>query len=274
MSLNTGYLDRLKKQVETPDVLSELETPFPAVEQEKITSDENGQAKSEPSTPQEQVNPELEKLRTELAAKAKEIETLKTAKPEGTASSEAEEYELYESEDERNGLVDALGEDLVSVNERVLRRALKGVQAKAEAKISALEQYKQTREQSESSAEFVKAAGVEALKTFNDPKFQAFAKGEKLGRKSLFDELADIVKNNDAAGIEFLAEQTAAFESANKTTRKAQIGSGKSPVTTNGVVSTYDPQKAQKLERDMKAHRVGTPQFKAAADKLRAYLSD
>jgi hypothetical protein len=282
MSLNAHYLTRLEKEIAEPaaevaEHLAEvaLKTAGPMVKTEQIkTDDDTGQADSEPGESDEPVSTELQELRTELAAKAAEIAALKTAKDTGTATSEADDIELYESEEERNELVNGFGEEIVALNERVLKRALSGVQAKAEAKINALEKYKQSREQSESSAEFVKAAGSEALKTFNDPKFQAFAKGERLGRKSLFDELADIVSNNDASGIEFLAQQTAAFESANKTTRKAQVGAGKSPVTTSASPSTFDPEKAKKLERDMKSHRAGTPKFKAAAEKLRAYLAD
>jgi hypothetical protein len=239
---------------------------------ETNTDDEIGQATSKPSTTTAQADTELQQLRAELAARAIEFEALKAAQTQGIPVQDADdEIALYESDDERQARIDALGEDIVIAEERRMQRLLKGVQGKAMAKVSELERHNQTLEQKEKSAEFIRAAG-DAIKTFNDPKFQAFAKGERLGRKTMFDELNDIVTGNDMGGIEYLIEQAGAFNGANKALRKAQYGAGRSPVHSEGVPAVFSYEKADKLQRDIRSHRMGTPEAKAAVEKYRKYL--
>jgi ribosomal protein L16 Arg81 hydroxylase len=278
MSLNQAYLERLERELKKAEAADLGVTEPNAGDTADLTNPtqqtdvENGQATSEPSTTTAQDDNEVTRLRQELANSAAELAALKTARETGEPEQQPEDdIALYETEEERQELIDALGEDLVLKQERMLTRAFRGIHSKSVAKINALEQHNQTLEISKKSADFIKVAG-DALKTFNDPQFQAFAKGEKLGRKSLFDELHDIVTGNDLTGAEFLIEQAQAYQGANKVTRRAQIGAGRNLPVTDNTKPTYSREKAEKLERDVKKHRMGTTEFNAAKKKYDEYL--
>jgi hypothetical protein len=259
MSLNQAFLDKLNQPSPQDDDV--MEAAALIADAETITDDESGQAESEPSTQTAQADTELNQLRAALAAKEAEIASLKTAPSSQSVTATADDAEI----DEKYQLLsDTLGEDVANI--------LYGEITQNKKKLSELEQFKQQRESEESSAGFIRAVGNDALKTFNDPKFQAFAKGEKLGRKTLFDELSDIVANNDIDGAEFLIQQAAAFSGANKSMRKAQVSAGRNPLNGEKSKEVYDDNKAEALKQAAYKKRYGSPERKEADAKYRKYL--
>jgi hypothetical protein len=216
----------------------------------------------------QQGDSELLKLREELAQREAELNELRAVK----AAEAPEEFNFYENEDHRIRLSDALGEDTLTQLEAMQRIALKGVHKKAQEKVSLLEQETKRLKTDQVNAEFIRTVPKNVMDTFNDPKFKAFAKGEKLGRKTLLDELESIVSEADIQNSEYLIEQVKAFQEANKSVRKAQLPAGNSPMNNASAKAGYDAAHAQKLRAELNRYRVGTKEFDVAKNKLEAYF--
>jgi hypothetical protein len=185
---------------------------------------------------------------------------------------EPEPISIFES-DERQGLIDALGEDVVSVFEKAQARALSTVRQKATERVSLLEQEANNLKASQARAEFIRSVPKGVMDTFNTKDFQDFAKGERLGRKTWADELNDIVQSNDLASAEILIEKVKGFQAGKQAIRKAQVPNGISPAVSGTQTAAFDLAQAKALERDLRRYPRNSPAYTEAEKRYEQYMA-
>jgi hypothetical protein len=186
---------------------------------------------------------------------------------------EPEPISLYESEDERQVLIDALGEDLVGVFEKVQRRGLSNLQSKATERVSLLEQETNDLKASQARADFIRAVPKGVMDTFNSKEFQEFAKSERIGRKTLHAELDSLVSDNDVNNIDFLIERVKGFQAGKQVIRKAQLPNGSSPAVGGTQTAAFDLAEAKKLQRDIDRYPPSDSRHQKALDQFDAYMA-
>lgn len=270
MGLNDGVLARLNKQVEeagkTQQQISEVQDEPIGQTDEQLPADPPAADQSVPDT-----SAELEALRRELA----ELKAAKVEQPSSEPEQQAQDDEIqfYATPDERQNLVDFLGEDVVKAQELMLARALNAKDKLTKKKLSELEQRNSQLEKSSASAEFIRSVGRDALDVFNDPTFKALAKTTETGfKRNLLDDLAAIVEGSDLEGAEYFRSQVEKYKAGSSAVRKAQVNSGRSPAQSTKQPQSYDQKKADELLSAMKKHRVGTEAHTKAKAKLDQYL--
>ena len=215
---------------------------------------------------------------TELLALQKQMAELteENAKLKERGTGKPDTIELYQNPTTRTVLLDTLGEEAVNALESTLRFSIGSQKIKAEKQVSDLEN--RTRELSHQAkqAVFIRAVPKEALDTFNSEAFQMYAEGEKLGRRTLKKELADIIESGDMDGVQFLIEQTSAFTGAGETAKRSSvpvIGAGRPPARGQVNVQVFDETKAAQLQREFNRHKPGNKQYDEARKALQDYLT-
>lgn len=274
MALNDAYLAKMQREIAAAkdgqavaeqvqvDAIASEQANEPAIEQKAEASFSQTQDK----------NAELEALRSEFEAyKASKVE-----QPSGELKEQAKEDEIdfYDTPEERQNLIDQWGEDEVKSREKFFAKAVQAAQKMNQPKISELEKRNLQLEQTHQSAEFTRAVGSDSLKVFNDPTFQAIAKGTETGyKRTLYDDLKAIVEGSDVEGAEYLRSQVEKYNTGKTAVRKAQVNSGRSPTTSQQETAVYDQRKADKLITEMQRHRVGTDAFNQAKAKVDKHLA-
>lgn len=230
-----------------------------------------GQASAPTSAPVFSPSQEMLALQKQLAELSEENTKLKER-----STSAPEEMQLYNNPAHRTLLLDTLGEEAVGALESTLRFSIGAQRAKAEKQVSALE--KRTHELSHQAkqATFIRSVPKEAMDTFNSEAFQTYAEGEKLGRRTLKKELADIIDSGDMEGVQFLIEQTAAFNGAGEIARKSSvpvIGAGRPVSRGQGNTQVFDEVKASQLQREFNRYKPSDTGYDSARKALQDYLT-
>jgi hypothetical protein len=269
MALNDTYMQEMKRQIDGAKnaEAAAVEVAVPEVEPSLRINEVTAPAAQTPDT-----TAELEALRAEFEAyKAAKVEVPSS---EPTQQADTEQVDFYDSPDDRQLLVDQLGEDVVRAQELMLARAFKAKDKLTEKKLSELESRNSKLEQANTSAAFTRAVGSEALAIFNDAAFQAVAKGTETGfKRNLFDDLQKIVEGSDLEGAEYLQSQINKYKTGQTAVKKAQVSAGRSPSTSAQQAEAFDQAKASKLLVEVQRHRVGTEAFNKAKTKMENYLA-
>ena len=236
----------------------------PAIDKTNEIDDTAAQATSKPSD---------DTAQSEVAQLREQIAQLEAAAVRGKEPEEkSEDLSLYSDQAQRDELAADLGDDLLEAQEKAFKVFFQNASAPKDKKLNALEQYKADQEKSETSAAFIRAVGNDTLKTFNSEAFQAFAKGEKLGRKTLLDELKDIADTSDVEGADVFMTAINGFNESAKAVRKASVNAGRSPVVGQSKPEAFDTDKAKSLEAATRKYPVGSENYIKAVQAFKAYM--